>query len=105
MNPARNAAAATPAPDADPPRPGDDDVNVTTPPASLLCNSLGHRQDGLRADVLVTFGTFGSHLRHDAFWPEVWGRTYPFCHECWQATLDAITHARPRLAIREVPTL
>jgi hypothetical protein len=60
---------------------------------------------GVLAEVLVTFGTFGSHRYRDAFWPEVWGRTYPLCPECWSAARDVLQHVRPHLVIREVPTL
>ena len=60
---------------------------------------------GILADVLVTFGQLGSYQNRDAFWPEVWGRTYPLCDECWPATRDVVQHVRPHLVIREVPTL
>ncbi len=60
---------------------------------------------GVLAEVLVTFGQFGSHWNRDAFWPEVWGRTYPLCAECWLLTKDVVQHVRPQLVIREVPTL
>jgi hypothetical protein len=103
MDPAR--PTAQPAPAQDPPRPGPDEVIVSVPPARHLCNDRGHRNTGRLADVLVTFGVFGSHLRRDAFWPEVWGRTYPLCDMCWTQTLAVLQQTRPRLAIREVPTL
>lgn len=88
-----------------PPQPGPDEILVSRPAARLLCNDRGHRRMGVLAEVLVTFGTFGSHWHHDAFWPEVWGRTYPLCGECWPLARDVVQHARPRLVIREVPTL
>ena len=78
---------------------------VSAAPARHLCNDRGHRNAGRPADVLVTFGVFGDHWKRDAFWPEVWGRTYPFCQDCWTQTLAALQSARPHLAIGEVPTL
>ena len=103
MDPAR--AAGQPDPAADPPRPGPAQVVLTTPPRGLLCNDPGHRNAGRRADVLVTFGVLGGYGRRDAFWPEVWGRTYPFCQACWTQTLAVLEHARPSLSVREVRTL
>ena len=92
-------------PPAEEARPGADEVIVSRPPTRLPCNDRGHRSMGVLAEVLVTFGQLGSHRHRDAFWPEVWGRTYPLCGECWPATRDVIKHARPHLVIREVPTL
>jgi hypothetical protein len=45
--------------------------------------------------------TFGSCPTRDAFWPETWGRAYPFCRDCWTLTLAALGKARPHLAVRD----
>ena len=90
---------------ASPPWPGPDEIIVSRPQARLPCNDRGHRSMGILAEVLVTFGQFGSHQQRDAFWPEVWGRSFPLCGECWPATRDVVQHVRPGLVIREVPTL
>jgi hypothetical protein len=84
------------------PQPGPDEVIVSAADGRL-CNSLGCANDGQAAEVLVTFGTFGSHWERDATWPECWGRTYPMCTECWKLTCAALQRARPNLTVQAVP--
>ena len=84
------------------PQPGPDEVIVAAADGRL-CNSLGCANAGQRAEVLVSFGSFGSHWEHDAFWPECWGRTYPMCTGCWKLTRAALQRARPDLNVRHAP--
>lgn len=80
------------------PRPGPDEITVAAPKHGDSCNSRGHRDTGRAADVLATFGSCPTR---DAFWPETWGRAYPFCRDCWTLTLAALGKARPHLAVRD----
>lgn len=82
--------------------PGPDEVIVSAPDGRL-CNSLGCANAGRAADVVVTFGTFGSHWDRNPTWPECWGQTYPMCHECWACTRTVLQRARPDLTVRQLP--
>jgi hypothetical protein len=44
-------------------------------------------------------GSSASRAPRDAFWPECWGRSYPTCPPCWQATRAIAARAHPHLAI------
>ncbi len=67
--------------------PGHDEIILTVPGAPHLCNDRAHRNQGRPAQVIVTFGQFGTlHESRQALWPESWGRSVPLCATCWQAT-------------------
>lgn len=82
--------------------PGPDEV-ITSAPDGQLCNSRSCANARRAADVLVTFGTFGSHWDRTPFWPECWGRTYPMCDPCWTRTWAVLQRSRPDLTVRQVP--
>ena len=82
--------------------PGHDEITLAIPGGRHLCSDRAHRNLGRLADVIVTFGQLGTPgTPREAFWPEVWGRTYPMCHPCWQATRQIAAKARPHLVIRD----
>ena len=81
---------------------GSDEV-ITAAPDGRLCNSLGCALAGTGADVVVTFGTFGSHWDRNPTWPECWGRSYPMCTPCWERTRTILRGARPDLTVRQAP--
>jgi len=83
-----------------PPTPGHDQITVTTPAARSMCNTREHTRLGVLADVVVTFGTLGTAAcNNDALRPETWGRSYPMCAECWEATRQVAQRHRPGLVI------
>jgi hypothetical protein len=80
--------------------PGHDEIILTVPGAPHLCNDRAHRNQGRPAQVIVIFGQLGvPGTPRDAFWPECWGRSYPMCATCWQATRQAAARARLHLVI------
>ena len=84
--------------------PGHDQITVSVPGGRHLCHDRAHRNAGRLADVIVTFGQLGSPgTPRQALWPEAWGRSYPMCHPCWEATRQTAANARPHLVIRDAP--
>jgi hypothetical protein len=77
--------------------PGPDEVRLT-PPGDTLCHARGHRERGVPAQMTVTFGQMGTRHK-DALWHELWGRAFPMCTACWQATHAIITRHRPTATI------
>jgi hypothetical protein len=82
-----------------PPQPGPDEI-VLSPPAGELCSSLEHRRAGRPAQVIVTLGQMGTTDQHrQSLWLEAWGRSYPMCGPCWEATRQVAASHRPGLVI------
>jgi hypothetical protein len=82
--------------------PANDEIILTVPEGRHLCNDRQHRSLGRLAEVIVTFGQLGiPGTPREAFWPECWGRSYPMCSPCWEATRQIVQKARPHLVIRD----
>jgi hypothetical protein len=82
------------------PRPGPDEIVVSAPAAGNLCSSLEHRRAGRPAHVVVTLGQMGTAEQHrQAVWMQCWGRSYPMCGPCWDATRQVAQARRPALVI------
>jgi len=82
------------------PRPGPDEIILTTPALGDRCSSLEHRRARLAAHVVVTLGPMGTADQHrQALWMEAWGQSYPMCQPCWQATRHVAASRRPSLVI------
>ena len=87
------------------PRPGPDEILLTAPAAGDLCSSLEHRRAGRPAQVIVTLGQMGTADEHrQALWLEAWGRSYPMCQPCWEATRQVAQARRPALIITGTTT-
>ena len=83
--------------------PGDDEIVLAIPSGRHLCTDRAHRNTGRLADVIVSFGRLGvPGTPREAFWPEVWGHSYPMCGACWEATRQVVHKARPYLVVRDV---
>jgi len=81
--------------------PGRDEITLAIPSGRHLCSDRAHRDLGRLADVIVTFGQLGvPGTPRQAYWPECWGRSYPMCSGCWEATRQIVVKARPHLVIR-----
>jgi hypothetical protein len=75
---------------------------LSAPAAGELCSSREHRRAGHPAQVLVTLGQMGTRDQHRAaLWMEAWGRSYPMCQPCWQATHQVAQAHRPGLVITD----
>jgi len=82
------------------PAPGRDEIILTAPTAGELCSSREHRQAGRLAQMVVTLGQMGTADQHrQALWMETWGRSYPMCQPCWEATRHVAQAHRPGLVI------
>jgi hypothetical protein len=93
-----------PEPQAD--RPGFDEITVTAAEGRPLCSNRAHRDLGLFATVIVTFGQLGTlYLLDEALWPETWGCSYPFCGECWDTVRQLAQRKRPGLVIHDATQL
>jgi hypothetical protein len=69
-------------------------------PPGQVCSSREHRQAGRPACVVVTLGPMSAPDRHrQALWMEAWGRSYPMCQPCWEATRHVAQAHRPALVI------
>jgi hypothetical protein len=83
-----------------PPRPGPDQIVLSAPAARQLCSSLEHRRAGRPAQVVVTLGPMGAADQYRAaLWLETWGKSYPMCQTCWDATRQVAQAHRPSLLI------
>jgi hypothetical protein len=81
--------------------PGPDEITLTAPEGRPLCHDRAHRDLGRPAEVIVTFGQFGTpDLPRAALWRECWGRSYPMCATCWDTTRQVVQKARTHLVIR-----
>jgi len=85
------------------PRPGHDQIVLTTPRPGLLCNSLACARAGRSAEVIATYGILndsGASLYScGALWRECWGRSYPLCGACWEHSRQVAIRYRPALVI------
>ena len=80
--------------------PGPDEIALAAPATGQLCSSLEHRRAGRPAQVVVTLGPMGTASQHrQALWMEAWGRSYPMCQPCWEATRHVAQARRPGLVI------
>jgi hypothetical protein len=87
-----------------PPRPGSDEIVLSAPATGDLCSSLEHRRASRPAQVVVTLGQMGTPDQHRAaVWMEAWGRSYPMCQSCWDATRQVAQARRPGLVITGTP--
>jgi hypothetical protein len=85
--------------------PGPDEIALSAPAAGELCSSLEHRRAGRPAQVVVTLGPMGTAGQYrEALWMGTWGKPYPMCDPCWQATRQVAASARPSLAITDTRT-
>lgn len=54
------------------------------------------------AQVIVTLGQMGTPGQYrEAVWLECWGRSYPMCGPCWEATRQVAGSRRPGLVITD----
>jgi len=52
--------------------------------------------------VIVIIGQMGTSERYgEAVWMEAWGKSYPTCQPCWQATCQVAQAHRPALVITD----
>jgi hypothetical protein len=85
---------------AQPPRPGPNEIILTPPAPRDLCSSLEHRRAGRPAQVVVTLGPMGAPGQYrQAVWMQSWGKSYPLCAPCWDATRQVAQARRPNLII------
>jgi len=83
-----------------PPRPGPEEIAPPAPAPGEVCSALEHRRADRAAQVVVTLGQMGTPDQHrEALWLEVWGKSYPMCGPCWQATRQVARACRPGLVI------
>jgi len=82
------------------PAPGPDEILLSAPAAGLVCSSREHQRAGRPAQVVVTLGPMGTADEYrQALWLEAWGRSYPMCGPCWDATRQVAQARRPALVI------
>jgi hypothetical protein len=85
--------------------PGPDEIALSAPAAGELCSSREHRRAGRPAQVVVTLGPMGTPDQHrQALWLETWGKPYPMCAPCWEATRQVAQARRPALVITGTTT-
>jgi hypothetical protein len=88
-----------------PPHPGPDEIALSAPATGEMCSSLEHHRAGRPAHVVVTLGQMGTADQYrEALWPETWGKSYPMCGPCWEATRHAAQARRPSLVITDTTT-
>ena len=52
--------------------------------------------------MIVIIGQMGTSDRYgEAVWMEAWGKSYPTCQPCWQATCQVAQAHRPALVITD----
>jgi len=83
--------------------PGYDEVVLTAPDGSRLCNSRACAEAGQRAEVIVTYGVLndpaaGYHSR-GALWRESWHQPIPMCATCWDSSRQVAVKYRPGLVV------
>jgi hypothetical protein len=83
--------------------PGYDEVVLTAPDGSRLCNSLACSRAGTLAEVIVTCGVLSdpgaSYHSREALWRESWGVPVPMCATCWDSCRQVAIKYRPGLAV------
>ena len=88
-----------------PPRPEPDQIALSAPAPGEVCSALEHRRAGRPAQAVVTLGQMGTPDQHrEALWLEAWGKPYPMCGPCWQATRQVAQAHRPGLVITDTRT-
>lgn len=84
--------------------PGHDEITLTQPDGQL-CNSRACAQAGQAAAVVASFGVLAdpgaSRHSRGSLWPDLWGRSVPFCGACWEDTRQVAARYRPGLAVRD----
>jgi hypothetical protein len=85
------------------PDPGYDEIVLTAPDGTALCNSLACVRAGRAAEVIVTYGLLNdpgaSLYSRGALWREQWGMSYPLCSACWVQSRQVAVKYRPRLVV------
>ena len=82
--------------------PGPDEIILSAPATGQVCSSREHREAARPAQVVVTLGQMGTADQHrQALWMETWGRSYPMCQPCWEATRHVAQARRPTLVITD----
>jgi hypothetical protein len=82
--------------------PGPDEIILSAPATGQACSSLEHHRAGRAAQVAVTLSQMGTPGQYrQALWLETWGRSYPLCGPCWEATRHVASSRRPGLLIRD----
>jgi hypothetical protein len=85
------------------PEPGYDEIVLTAPDGTVLCNSRACVRAGRAAEVIVTYGTLNdpgaSLYSRGALWREQWGMPYPLCSACWEQSRQVAVKYRPRLVV------
>jgi hypothetical protein len=89
--------------------PHNDEIVLTRPEDGQLCNSLGCRQAGRTAVLVVTYGVLndtgaGYHDRR-ALWRECWGQSYAACSSCWKSAHQVAFKYRPKLVVIDKTSL
>jgi hypothetical protein len=83
--------------------PGYDEVVLTAPDGSRLCNSLACARAGTLAEVVVAYGVLNdpgaSLYSRGALWREQWGMSYPLCGACWEQSRQVAVKYRPGLVV------
>jgi hypothetical protein len=85
--------------------PGYDEVVLTAPDGSRLCNSRACARAGTLAEVIVTYGVLndpaaGYHAG-GALWRGSWGVPVPMCAACWDSSRQVAVKYRPGLVVIE----
>jgi hypothetical protein len=85
------------------PEPSYDEIVLTAPDGTALCNSRACVRAGRAAEVVVTYGTLNnpgaSLYSRGALWRECWGQRYPLCGACWEQSRRVAVKYRPRLLV------
>jgi hypothetical protein len=83
--------------------PGHDEVVLTAPGGSSLCNSRGCTQAGTLAEVIVTYGVLNdpgvSLYSREALWRESWNKPVPMCGACWESSRQVAVRYWPGLVV------
>jgi hypothetical protein len=85
------------------PEPGYDEIVLTVPDGTALCNSLACVRAGRAAEVIVTYGVLNdpgaSLYSRGALWREQWGMSCPLCSACWEQSRQVAVKYRPALVV------
>jgi hypothetical protein len=88
--------------------PGFDEITLMQPDGQL-CNSRACAQAGQAAAVVASFGVLAdpgaSRSSRGALWPDLWGRSVPFCGACWEDTSQVAARYRTGLAVPDTTSV